>query len=171
MKTIKKGQEFECVKPWRMESGYNAYIAGKKYTSDNDGCLSNEQGNKLHYMTLNDEFYEHFKLIENMKNTIETPTGCKIAKTEIINGNLIVTYERDLPDSILDLPNVNKSVFIATSTPERAEAILALGQLLELAAYVGIDKYHISFGSKDKQLLDEFFEKYAHLIEKTKKLL
>ena len=108
-----------------------------------------------------------------MKNTIETPTGCKIAKTEIIDGNVIVTYVRDLPDSVLDLPNVNKSVFIATSTPERAEAILALGQLLELAAYVGCEKVNVEFifGVGKGSLADDFHKKYSDLFKKTKKLL
>lgn len=127
-----------------------------------------------------------------MKNTIETPKGCKIAKTEIIDGNLIVTYERDLPDSVKEIPNRNwfihscgtvenkkciagkstnyKSNF---STKERAEAILALGQLLELAAYVGCDNVNVEFqfGLGKSGLALEFKEKYSELFEKTKKLL
>lgn len=121
-----------------------------------------------------------------MKNTIKTPTGCKIAKTEIIEGNLIVTYERDLPDSVKDIPNrdwfINSVGIIMQTTNnkvnnfsniERAEAILALGQLLELAAYVGCEKVNVEFifGVGKGSLADDFHKKYSDLFKKTKKLL
>lgn len=119
-----------------------------------------------------------------MKNTIETPKGCKIAKTEIFDGNLIVTYERYLPESVKDIPNRHWYIeafgnIIETkttdvnnfSTKERAEAILALGQLLELAAYVGSERCYFGFHFPSEDLRLEFNKKYAHLIEKTKKLL
>lgn len=121
-----------------------------------------------------------------MKNTIETPTGCKIAKTEIIEGNLIVTYERDLPESVNDIDNrpwfINSVGIIMQTTNnkvnnfsniERAEAVLALGQLLELAAYVGCKDFYcgFNFGIEKQDIRVEFEKKYAHLIEKTKKLL
>ena len=123
-----------------------------------------------------------------MKNTIETPAGCKIAKTEIFDGNLIVTYERDLPESVKDIPNryfyiINGKVSSSRSkmlqsddnfsTPERAEAILALGQLLELAAYVGCKKVNVQFdfGIENADLAKDFKEKYSELFKKAKKLL
>ena len=121
-----------------------------------------------------------------MKNTIETPTGCKIAKTEIIDGNLIVTYERDLPDSVKDIPNRHWYIeafgnIVETkttdvnnfSTKERAEAILALGQLLEFAAYVGCKKVNVQFdfGIENADLAKDFKEKYSELFKKAKKLL
>lgn len=121
-----------------------------------------------------------------MKNTIETPKSCKIAKTEIIDGNLIVTYERDLPESVRDIPNrtyavVGNKPFIIYnnfdldqfSTKERAEAILALGQLLELAAYVGCEKfnYTFQFGLGKQDLANDFRKKYDDLFQKAKKLL
>ena len=122
-----------------------------------------------------------------MKNTIETPKGCKIAKTEIIEGNLIVTYERDLPESVKDIPNraywihAKGSVeedyemldLFQFSSKERAEAILALGQLLELAAYVGCEKFHYTFqfGLNKQDLANDFRKKYDDLFRKAKKLL
>ena len=121
-----------------------------------------------------------------MKNTIETPAGCKIAKTEIIDGNLIVTYERDLPDSVNDIDNrpwfINSVGIIMQTTKnkvnnfsniERAEAILALGQLLELAAYVGCEKFYYTFqfGISKQDLANNFRKKYDDLFEKAKKLL
>lgn len=105
-------------------------------------------------------------------NTITTPAGCKIAKTEIINGNLIVTYERDLPDSVRGIKR-NYGCAVWVSTDERAEAILALGQLLELAAYVGCEKVNVEFifGVGKGSLADDFHKKYSDLFKKTKKLL
>ena len=184
MKTIKKGQEFECIKDYVMLDGNIAYKAGKKYLSELEGSLTDEQGIKEHKMPLCDEFYEHFKLIESMKNKIETPAGCKIAKTEIIDGNLIVTYERDLPDSVRGIKDrlwfIDSDGLVEQryglephqfSTKERAEAILALGQLLELAAYVGGKQFDFNFAFNDENLGLEFHKKYADLFEKCKKLL
>jgi len=34
MKTIKKGQEFKCIKDFVMDCGEISYKAGKKYQSD-----------------------------------------------------------------------------------------------------------------------------------------
>jgi hypothetical protein len=45
----------------------NCYKADKNYKSDFDGCLTDEQGTKRHGMHLNDDFYEHFELIESKK--------------------------------------------------------------------------------------------------------
>ena len=122
-----------------------------------------------------------------MKNTIKTPEGCKIAKTEIIDGNLIVTYVRYLPESVKEIPNRDWYIegdgsidsldrcreINHFSTKERAEAILALGQLLELAAYVGCEKFHYTFqfGISKQDLANDFRKKYDDLFEKAKKLL
>jgi hypothetical protein len=200
MKTIKKGQKFKCVKDYVMRGGEIAYKAGKNYKSEIDYCLTDEQEIKGHRMSLSTNFYEHFELIESkvkiewleeinpktMKTEIEIPAGCKIAKTEVIDGKLIVTYERDLPDSVRDIPNREWWVCANSveklnipdsvsqfSTKERAEAILALGQLLELAAYVGPEdtNFYFEFQSGKDGLPPEFYEKYADLFEKAKKLL
>ena len=121
-----------------------------------------------------------------MKNTIKTPAGCKIAKTEIFDGNLIVTYERDLPESVFQIKGrlwfIDSDGLVEQryglephqfSTKERAEAILALGQLLELAAYVGAEKFHYTFqfGFGKQDLANDFRKKYDDLFEKAKKLL
>ena len=47
---IIKGDKFECVKSVAMDqNGYVAYIKGKIYTSESDGCITDEQCNKQHY--------------------------------------------------------------------------------------------------------------------------
>ena len=187
MKTIKKGQEFKCVKDYVMRGGEIAYKAGKNYKSEIDYCLTDEQGTKKHGMSFSTDFYEHFELIESkvkiewldeinpktMKTEIEIPAGCKIAKTEVIDGKLIVTYDRKLPDSVKDIPNRGWwGVFESTSI-ERKNGIVALAQLLELAAYVGPEdtNFYFEFQSRKDELPPEFYEKYADLFEKAKKLL
>jgi hypothetical protein len=114
------------------------------------------------------------------------PKGCKIAKTEVIDGKLIVSYEIDLPESVEDIPN--REFYISSSgdvnelhdnslnqfsTRERAEGMLALGQLLELASYVGAKHFtwDVEFGENTSELSERFKEKYTELIEKTKKIL
>jgi hypothetical protein len=42
MKTIKKGQEFKCIKDFFMRSGEIRFKAGKNYKSEFDGCLTDE---------------------------------------------------------------------------------------------------------------------------------
>jgi hypothetical protein len=186
MKTIKKGQKFKCVKDYVMNSGQIAYKAGKNYKSDFAGCLTDDQSKK-HGMSLSTDFYEHFELIESkvkiewleeinpktMKTEIEIPAGCKIAKTEVIDGKLIVTYERDLPDSVCNIPNRNYPGAFKSISIERRNGIVALAQLIELAAYVGCEdtNFYFEFQSRKDGLPPEFYEKYADLFEKAKKLL
>jgi hypothetical protein len=187
MKTIKKGQKFKCVKDYVMRGGQIAYKADKNYKSEIDYCLTDEQGTKKHGMNLNDYFYEHFELIESkvkiewldeinpktMKTEIEIPARCKIAKTEVIDGKLIVTYERDLPVSVCDIPDRNYPGAFKSTTIERRNGIVALAQLIELAAYVGCEdtNFYFEFQSRKDGLPPEFYEKYADLFEKAKKLL
>lgn len=47
---IKKGQQFKCIKTVIMddEEDSEAYIQGKTYISDIDGCITNKMGDKHH---------------------------------------------------------------------------------------------------------------------------
>ena len=173
MKKIKKGQEFKCIKDYVMRSGEIRFKAGKIYQSDVDGCLTNELSNKNHYIDLNDEFYEHFELVESsLKTEIEIPVGCKIAKTEVIDGKLIVTYERDLPESVYDIPNRDYAFVFNSTSRKRGNSIIALAQLIELAAYVGCPNtdFYFEFQSSKDELPPEFYEKYADLFEKARNI-
>jgi len=46
---IKKGDKFRCIKDVVMSNGGVAYLKGKIYTSEEDGCITNEQGNTYHH--------------------------------------------------------------------------------------------------------------------------
>ena len=173
MKTIKKGQKFKCIKDYVMRGGQIAYKADKNYKSDSDGCLTNEQSKK-HGMTLDADFYEHFEINpKTIKTEIEIPAGCKIAKTEVIDGKLIVTYERDLPESVSDIQNRDYAFVFNSTSRKRGNSIIALAQLIELAAYVGCEdtNFYFEFQSSKDELPPEFYEKYADLFEKAINIL
>jgi hypothetical protein len=106
-----------------------------------------------------------------MKTEIEIPDGCKIAKTEIIDGKLIVTYERDFPDSVKDIPDIVYFHALKSTSLERASAVRALTQLIELAAYVGCDDFYFNFCFDNEKLESDFEKKYADLFEKAYKIL
>jgi hypothetical protein len=122
------------------------------------------------------------------KLVVETDKGQKVSHVQIVNGNVEIVYQKDLPESVKDIPNrdwfvnsvgnIMQTTFIKdrlnnVSTKERAEAILALGQLLELAAYVGVDGFNFNFVFEvsKQELAKEFKEKYSDLFQKAKKLL
>lgn len=107
-----------------------------------------------------------------MKTEIEIPNGCKIAKTEIIDGKLIVTYGRELPDSVNDIPDIVYFHALKSTSLERASAVRALTQLIELVAYMGCEDMdlYFEFQSGKSQLPPEFYEKYADLFEKARNI-
>jgi hypothetical protein len=64
---IIKGQEYECIKTIKMRpSGDIAFVKGKIYKSEINGCLTNEQDDALHQIG-NEFLKEHFKEVEKVK--------------------------------------------------------------------------------------------------------
>ena len=45
---IEKGNKFLCIKDVEMDDGRIEYITGKIYTSENNGCITDESGDKNH---------------------------------------------------------------------------------------------------------------------------
>ena len=65
---IKKGQKFLCKETAVMNhTGEMVYIKGKTYTSELDGCLTNEDGSFGHSWDWDTDFCRHFELIEEEK--------------------------------------------------------------------------------------------------------
>lgn len=63
---IKKGDKFLCTKTVTMQgSGNKAYIEGKTYSSDYNGCITNEFGDIYHYWDETDNFKEYFKEVKD----------------------------------------------------------------------------------------------------------
>lgn len=64
MTEIKKGDKFLCTKNFVMQDQTVAYYEGKEYLSENDDCLTDEDGDDWHFMGGDDpSFDEHFKLL------------------------------------------------------------------------------------------------------------
>lgn len=62
--TLKKGEEYECIKDYVMEDGSIAYKAGKTYTMLSDTVLGvDEDGSKHHKMSDERDFYCYFKKV------------------------------------------------------------------------------------------------------------
>lgn len=62
---IKKGQKFLCKETVVMNhTGELAYIKGKTYTSERDGCLTDEEGDFVHSWSWDTDFDRYFELIE-----------------------------------------------------------------------------------------------------------
>lgn len=58
---IHKGDTFLCIKTVEMEDdGEEAYIEGKMYKSQQDSCITNENGDIYHYWDGVEYFDEHF---------------------------------------------------------------------------------------------------------------
>ena len=61
---IDKGDVFKCIKTFKMETGEKAYIKGKNYFSDVNGCITDDYENDVtHIMEGVEDFFEYFKLI------------------------------------------------------------------------------------------------------------
>lgn len=92
---IKKGNEFECIKPVIMDDNPLdvAYTEGELYISEYDGCITDNQNNKRHY--LNDkEVAIYFKKVNTspnkQKEMINHPSHYKNNKYECIDVMLDV---------------------------------------------------------------------------------
>lgn len=66
-KQIRKGDVFKCIEHVVMKDGSVAYIKGKAYASEKDGCITDENHEESHYWNIqeNDEenWWHYFKRI------------------------------------------------------------------------------------------------------------
>ena len=73
MKEPIKGKEYLCIKTVVMDSKFTAYIKGKVYISEQNGCITNEKNNANHVWTkkgMNKFFTEIKETFEITKETI-----------------------------------------------------------------------------------------------------
>ena len=92
---IKKGDEFECIKPVIMDGNPLdvAYTEGELYISENKGCITDNQNNKNHYWN-DKEVAIYFKKVNTspnkQKEMINHPSHYKNNKYECIDVMLDV---------------------------------------------------------------------------------
>ena len=92
---IKKGDTYKCIKDVKMSSdGRTEYVAGKIYTSEQDGCLTDESGIIEHYWLEEDSFEKHFIPYNKNTNNVNHPSHYNKGNIECIDA-MISAYGKD----------------------------------------------------------------------------
>lgn len=92
---IKKGDTYKCIKDVNMSSdGRIEYVAGKIYTSEQDGCLTDESGIKGHYWLKDDLFEKYFIPYNENINNVNHPSHYNKGNIECIDA-MISAYGKD----------------------------------------------------------------------------
>ena len=92
---IKKGDTYKCIKDVNMSSdGRVEYVAGKIYTSEQDGCLTDESGIKGHYWLKDDLFEKYFIPYNENTNNVNHPSHYNKGNIECIDA-MVSAYGKD----------------------------------------------------------------------------
>ena len=92
---IKKGDTYKCIKDVKMSSdGRIEYVAGKIYTSEQNGCLTDESGIIEHYWLEEDSFEKHFILYNKNTNNVNHPSHYNKGNIECIDA-MVSAYGKD----------------------------------------------------------------------------
>ena len=92
---IKKGNTYKCIKDVNMSSdGRIEYVAGKIYTSEQDGCLTDESGIKEHYWLEDDLFEKYFIPYNKNTNNVNHPSHYNKGNIECIDA-MVSAYGKD----------------------------------------------------------------------------
>ena len=96
---IKKGDKFRCIKTVVMDNNPNDidYYQGLIYTSENDGCITDESGCKYHYLdySLWKEYFE--RLSNNPSKFINTDLEQAKSLQYIAFNNILAKIESEQP--------------------------------------------------------------------------
>jgi len=86
---IKKGDRFICIKPVVMNYSGNQikYHFNKEYKSDQDGCITNCDGNIDHMWNVNDRLGEFFHLLDQDKK--QNLSIKEAIETELVINNAV----------------------------------------------------------------------------------
>ena len=92
---IKKGDTYKCIKTVNMSSDRRIeYVAGKIYTSEQDGCLTDESGIIEHYWLEEDSFEKHFIPYTENTNNVNHPSHYNKGNIECIDA-MVSAYGKD----------------------------------------------------------------------------
>lgn len=96
---IKKGDKFRCIKTVVMDNDLNniAYYQGLIYTSENDGCITDENNCKYHYWgnSLWKEYFE--RLSNNPSKFVNTDLEQAKSLQSIAFNNILAKIESEQP--------------------------------------------------------------------------
>lgn len=97
---IKEGDKLLCIKDVVMEkSGKTMYYAGKVYKSEEDNCITNEEGMISHAWYVEDNADEYFQLMRELSNVEKfkqiSEQICKLyeAKNAAYGNSFSATFE------------------------------------------------------------------------------
>jgi len=92
---IKKGDTYKCIKTVKMGSDERIeYVAGKIYTSEQDGCLTDESGIIEHYWLEEDSLEKHFIPYNKNTNNVNHPSHYNKGNIECIDA-MVSAYGKD----------------------------------------------------------------------------
>ena len=92
---IKKGDTYKCIKTVNMSSdGRIEYVAGNIYTSEQDGCLTDESGIIEHYWLEEDLFEKYFIPYNENTNNVNHPSHYNKGNIECIDA-MVSAYGKD----------------------------------------------------------------------------
>ena len=97
---IKKGDKFRCIKTVVMDNDSNniAYYQGLIYTSENDGCITDESNCKYHYWDNNSLWKEYFeRLSNNPSKFVNTDLEQAKSLQSIAFNNILAKIESEQP--------------------------------------------------------------------------
>jgi hypothetical protein len=87
---IKAGDKFKCIKDVVLYESEMNYIKGKTYTSDIDGCITNEKGQKDYWWSpVPEEFAEHFERVHLAD--LNPPKINYVADATLLPPNYVIT--------------------------------------------------------------------------------
>ncbi len=99
---ITEGDEFLCIKDFKMENGWVAYYKGRTYKSERNNCITNESMDDGHIMANEDDFFKHFRLLPKEESSFQ---GVKHSSNKIPLGILI---QKQFPNALQALSKVTK---------------------------------------------------------------
>ena len=97
---IKEGDKFRCIKTVVMDNDSNniAYYQGLIYTSENDGCITDESKYKYHYWDNNSLWKEYFeRLSNNPSKFVNTDLEQAKSLQSIAFNNILAKIESEQP--------------------------------------------------------------------------
>lgn len=136
---IKKGDEFECIKPVIMDDNPLdvVYTEGELYISEYDGCITDNQNNKSHYWN-DKEVAIYFKKVNTLpkkqKEMVNHPSHYKNGKYEAIDIMIDVFGK----DKVADFCELNAFKYLwrannkGTDIQDKKKAIWYLNKYIEL---------------------------------------
>jgi len=94
---IKKGDTFLCLGDYEMDDETIAYTKGKEYVSEQDDCITDNQGTDNHHMDGQEDFFKFFTPFPDSRERETTKKDfytCSRCKSDSENGSKMTPCPR-----------------------------------------------------------------------------